>query len=44
MSSFVIAKEEYIKAAGLIAGIKDVHRDIWLYDYEYGRNMEADDF
>ena len=44
MSSYAIGKEEYIKAAGFIAGIKDVHRDIWLYDYEYGRNMTADDF
>ena len=44
MSSFVIGKEEYIKAAGIVAGIKDIHNDIWMYDYELGRNMTADDY
>ena len=36
MSSFVIDKVEYIKAAGVIAGIFEVKKrrgDMWMYDY-----------
>ena len=43
MSSFVIGKEEYIKAAGVIAGIADV-KNIWLYDYSQNRNSTPEDY
>lgn len=50
MSSFVINKEEYIKAAGIIAVIAEqyahsttTHR-IWIYDYVTDRNMIAEDY
>lgn len=32
MSSFVIGKREYMKAAGLIAGMMSVFKEMWLYD------------
>lgn len=42
MSSFVIGKEEYIKAAGLIAGIAKVKRDqIFVYDYEKDKKIST---
>ena len=49
MSSFVIGKEAYIKAAGIIAGISEASNrgngsHIWLYDYESGRNANAEDY
>lgn len=43
MSSFVINKKEYIKAAGAVAGLADVH-EIWYFSYETQRNMNADDY
>lgn len=44
MSSFVIAKEEYIKAAGVVAGIAKELRDFWLYNYEKGRKYTEADY
>ena len=44
MSSFVISKKQYVKAAGIIAGISESARDFWLYDYEAGRNSTPDDY
>lgn len=49
MSSYVISKEEYIKAAGVVAGIVDKLNAgsldrFWLYDYITRRNMTADDY
>jgi hypothetical protein len=43
MSSYTIAKEEYIKAAGLVAGLAEALQ-IWIYDYETGRNSIASDY
>lgn len=44
MSSFVIDKSEYIKAAGLINGIAAHKRDgIFIYDYEKRRRMSEQD-
>lgn len=43
MSSFVIRKEEYVKAAGVIAGIASIKK-IWVYDYQAGRNMTKEDY
>lgn len=48
MSSFVINKAEYIKAAGLLAGIAEgsargVH-SLWIYDFTTRRNMIAEDY
>lgn len=48
MSSFTIAKVEYIKAAGLVSGLAEtlggrIDR-IWIYDYETGRNSTAEDY
>ena len=48
MSSFTIAKKEYIKAAGLVAGIAETinrgSHNFWLYDYESNRNSTAEDY
>ena len=50
MSSFVVSKEEYIKAAGIMAGLSDMYSNtfgshrLWIYDYEKGRNMTAEDY
>ena len=49
MSSFVIGKSEYIKAAGIIAGIaeasKNAHtRRFWLYNYKDNRNYNTEDY
>ena len=49
MSSCVIDKAAYMKAAGAVAAVADVYRkDIWheifIYDYEAGHRMEAEDF
>lgn len=43
MSSFTIAKKEYIKAAGLVAGLAEALQ-IWLFDYETGRNSTPEDY
>ena len=48
MSSFVIGKAEYVKAAGAIAGIADFYKNsiekIFVYDYQRNHKMEAEDF
>lgn len=43
MSSFVIAKSEYMKAAGLCAGIAE-GLEIWMYSYKNNRNMNKQDY
>jgi hypothetical protein len=48
MSSFVISKRDYIKAAGYIAGIvkerdRGIH-EFFVYDYELGRKMNIQDY
>lgn len=43
MSSFTIAKQEYMKAAGLVSGIAEELK-IWLYDYETRRNSTKEDY
>lgn len=43
MSSFVINKEDYVKAAGLVAGISAAN-DLWIYSYEYNKKMEQEEF
>ena len=43
MSSFTIAKRDYIKAAGLTAGIAK-GLDVWLFDYETRRNSTKEDY
>jgi hypothetical protein len=48
MSSFTIAKVDYIKAAGLIAGIAkattDGWRKFWVYDYREGKNSDTETY
>ena len=49
MSSYVIEKSEYIKAAGLVAGIAEARNKwssegIWIYDYTENRNATAEDY
>lgn len=44
MSSFTIAKKEYIKAAGLVAGIAETKREFWIYDYETHRKSTKEDY
>lgn len=44
MSSFVIDRKEYAKAAGVVAGIAKIKRDFWCYDYSVGRNMNEGDY
>lgn len=49
MSSFVISKKEYVKAAGYIAGIaesfnRNGHNDFWLYDTLENKNTDTDLF
>lgn len=53
MSSFVIDKKEYIKAAGIVAGIAEaskkrticgVSRELWVWDYEHDRNSTPEDY
>ena len=44
MSSYVVRKEEYIKCAGIIAGVKIMYsRRFWLYDFKRGRNSTETD-
>jgi len=44
MSSYVIAKSEYMKAAGLVTGLSEELRHFWMYDIETQRNSTAEDF
>ena len=48
MSSFVIEKREYIKAAGAIAGIVEASsrgiNEVYIYDHQAGRKMTEADF
>lgn len=51
MSSFVISKRDYMRVAGLVAGISEnvnrynsCGRTFWIYDFETGGNMEAEGF
>jgi hypothetical protein len=37
MSSYTISKQDYIKAAGLVAGLAEA-LELWIYDYEDGNN------
>lgn len=43
MSSFTIDKKDYMKCAGLVAGMAK-ELNIWLYDYETRRNSNEDDY
>ena len=43
MSSFVINKKEYMKAAGIMAGLAQ-ELQIWSYDYETRRNRTPEDY
>lgn len=43
MSSFIIEKREYIKAAGIIAGIAEA-RKLWVFDYQSNRNSNPEDY
>lgn len=43
MSSYVISKEDYIKAAGIVAGIAEV-KELWIFDYQKGRSMTTADY
>ena len=43
MSSYVISKSDYVKAAGTVAGMASA-LDLWLYDYQAGRKSEPEDF
>jgi len=44
MSSYIISKQEYMKAAGLVTGLSEELRHFWLYDYETRRNSTAEDY
>lgn len=48
MGCFVIKKEDYIKAAGIIAGIANTSSNainkFWLFNYEEGRNYNTEDY
>lgn len=48
MSSFTIAKVDYIKAAGLIAGIAKATsigcHNFWVYDYREGKNSDTETY
>ena len=44
MSSYTIAKQEYMKAAGVISGLASEIRDFWIYDYETRRNSTPEDY
>ena len=43
MSSFVVGKEYYVKAAGVVAGIAEA-KDLFLYDYKNGRRYDKKGF
>ena len=49
MSCFVIGKEEYVKAAGCVAGIVEAsnrgnRENVFIYDYQRQKKMEGRDF
>lgn len=48
MSSFTIGKKDYMRCAGLLAGIAEgTERSpyhLWVYDYQTNRNMKAEDY
>ena len=47
MSCFVIGKEEYVKAAGAVAGLvagNPFRREIFIYDYQRQKKMNGKDF
>ena len=47
MSCFVIGKEEYVKAAGAVAGLvsgNPFRREIFIYDYQRQKRMNGKDF
>ena len=48
MSSYVIEKRDYIRCAGLLAGIADYYnktpRELWIFDHGHGRNMTTPDY
>ena len=44
MSSFVIGKEDYVKAAGLLAGIVSVYPDTFIWDHKADKRMEGTGF
>ena len=48
MSSYVVEKERFVKAAGILAGIAEATKGniirLYVYDYENGRVMEAQDY
>lgn len=44
MSSFVISKDQYAKAAGVVAGLFGSDRDMFFYDYTAGRRATEKDF
>ena len=44
MSSFVIRKDIYMRAAGLVAGLQDVKRRHFVFDHAAYKWMEPDDF
>ena len=43
MSSYIISKQEYMKAAGLVSGIAS-EKEVWIYDFEKGRNSTPEDY
>ena len=43
MSSFTIAKSEYIKAAGLVAGLAE-ELDLWIFNWKTYRNSDESDY
>lgn len=43
MSSFVIGKDSYIRAAGVVAALAE-NKKLWVYDYSVGHNMEKADY
>lgn len=44
MSSFIVSKAAYMRAAGLIAGIQDYKRNHLIYDYSIRNWMQPEDF
>ena len=48
MSSFIIDKRDYMKAAGFISGVAEAsanwNHHLWLFDYTTNRNMIAEDY
>lgn len=47
MSSYIISKQEYMKAAGLVSGIaseRGPYFEVWVYDFENHRNSAPEDY